>query len=467
MISLDNRKRYCRSGIAQIEIITALFLLALAFSFFTLQLPSNIFLVLIAGCLIFTLSFINTDFVLVILILATLLSPEIAIGGVKGREIVIRAEDIFLIFVFLGWLAKIAVNKQMGLLKFTPLNKPIAVYVVVSLIATFLGIIEGFVNYRTAFFYLLKYIEYYLLFFMVVNHIKTRKQVKFFVFFMLITCIFVCLYAARQIPTGERLSAPFEGKGGEPNTFAGYLLLMMSVVGGLLLYPETKRQRLLFLGLLGFVVVVFLLTLSRGGWLGFFPMYAMFIILSKRFRIPLFAVFLVILVSMPFVMPQKVKDRFTDVFAPEATYVLFDQKMTFSKSTAARINAWRSGVERWKARPLLGFGVSAGGVTDNQYTRVLTETGTIGFIVFVWLLVRLFRVGFYSFRNSGGDNFAKGLSLGFLAGLVGLLTHSLSAATFILIRIMEPFWFLAALVVMLPIVLQSSEAGQHGGLNAV
>jgi O-antigen ligase len=204
------------------------------------------------------------------------------------------------------------------------------------------------------------------------------------------------------------------------------------------------------LGFLGFVVVVFLFTLSRGGWLGFFPMYAMFIIFSKRYRIPLFAVFLILLISLPFVLPQKIKDRFADAFAPEATYTVLDTKMNFSLSTAARINAWKQGFERWQVRPLFGFGVAAGGVTDNQYTRVLTETGTVGFIAFVWLLVRIFRMGIGVFQSSEASNFARGLSLGFLAGLVGLLTHSLSAATFILIRVMEPFWFLAALVVMLP-----------------
>lgn len=90
MIPFENRNRCCRRGIVQIEIITALFLLALVFIFFSMQLPSYFFLVLIAGCLIFILSFINTDFVLVILILSTLLSPELSVGGVKGREIIIR-----------------------------------------------------------------------------------------------------------------------------------------------------------------------------------------------------------------------------------------------------------------------------------------------------------------------------------------------------------------------------------------
>lgn len=47
--------------------------------------------------------------------------------------------------------------------------------------------------------------------------------------------------------------------------------------------------------------------------------------------------------------------------------------------------------------------------------------------------------------------------MGFLAGFIGLLIHSFSANTFIIVRIMEPFWFLTALVMMLPEILQSKE----------
>ena len=48
------------------------------------------------------------------------------------------------------------------------------------------------------------------------------------------------------------------------------------------------------------------------------------------------------------------------------------------------------------------------------------------------------------------DSLFKGLALGFLAGHIGMLFHAISANTFILIRIMEPYWFLAGMVMMIP-----------------
>ena len=52
------------------------------------------------------------------------------------------------------------------------------------------------------------------------------------------------------------------------------------------------------------------------------------------------------------------------------------------------------------------------------------------------------------------------MALGFLAGTVGLLMHAIGSNTFIIVRIMEPFWFFAGIVVMLPL-LERDEAARR------
>ncbi len=61
----------------------------------------------------------------------------------------------------------------------------------------------------------------------------------------------------------------------------------------------------------------------------------------------------------------------------------------------------------------------------------------------------MFRASFRVYRTCR-DPLYCGLALGHLGALVGLLVHSIGANTFIIVRIMEPFWFLTALVVMSP-----------------
>jgi hypothetical protein len=55
------------------------------------------------------------------------------------------------------------------------------------------------------------------------------------------------------------------------------------------------------------------------------------------------------------------------------------------------------------------------------------------------------------------DPFAKGLAHGFLLALVAMLAHGIGANTFIIIRIMEPFWLCAGLVMLLPTLAAQAE----------
>jgi O-antigen ligase len=85
---------------------------------------------------------------------------------------------------------------------------------------------------------------------------------------------------------------------------------------------------------------------------------------------------------------------------------------------------------------------------DAQYPRILVETGIVGMLAFAWLIFALFRVGVGTWLDSK-DDLLRSLSVGLIAGLVGLLVHALAANTFIIVRIMEPFWCVAGIVVAL------------------
>jgi hypothetical protein len=50
----------------------------------------------------------------------------------------------------------------------------------------------------------------------------------------------------------------------------------------------------------------------------------------------------------------------------------------------------------------------------------------------------------------------RGLVIGFMAGTVGLLFHAIGSNTFIIIRIMEPFWFFAGVALALPTLRETS-----------
>jgi len=425
--------------------------LGIVVSKFSFEVP----LILVLGIIVFILTLVNTEAGLAILIFSMLLSPEIIVGEVPGRDIVIRIDDLLLIIITFAWMAKTAINKGLALFVKTPLNKAIGVYVLVCIIATLRGVALGFVVPEKAFFYVLRYVEYFLLFILVANHIHSRKQVKFFLAAFFITCAIVSVYGMLQIPQGVRVSAPFEGQVGEPNTFGGYLLFIFCLAMGLSLQKAPKNLKLALAGLIILISLPFLYTLSRASYIGIIFSFLAFILFSKR-KLALITVMVTIAVSVLVIRPEAVLERVKYTFELEDESLAKIGNVYLDYSSSARIFSWLNSVEAWKKHPILGRGVTGFAFVDGQYIRILPELGIIGFLVFLWLLWTIYKNSHSIYRQMD-DNLYKGLTLGFIAGFIGLAVHALTANTFILIRVMEPFWFVTGIIMMLPKVKEEEE----------
>jgi O-antigen ligase len=425
--------------------------LGIVVSKFSFEVP----LILVLGIIVFILTLVNTEAGLAILIFSMLLSPEIIVGEVPGRDIVIRIDDLLLIIITFAWMAKTAINKGLALFKKTPLNKAIGVYAMVCVIATLKGILLGYVVPEKGILYTLRYIEYFLLYILVVNHIHSRKQIKFFLGAFFITCAIVSVYGLIQIPQGIRVSAPFEGTTGEPNTFGGYLLFIFCLALGLSLKKVPRNLKYALAGLIILITFPFLYTLSRASYLAIIFSFLTFILFSKK-KIVLITVMVTISVSVILIKPETVLERVQYTFKFEDESLARVGGIYLDYSSSARIFSWVDSFNTWKKHPILGRGITGFAFLDGQYIRILPEMGIIGFFAFLWLLWTIYKnsVGIYKQMD---DNLYKGLTLGFIAGFIGLAIHALTANTFILLRVMEPFWFIAGIIMMLPKVKEEEE----------
>ena len=99
--------------------------------------------------------------------------------------------------------------------------------------------------------------------------------------------------------------------------------------------------------------------------------------------------------------------------------------------------------------PILGRGITGYAWADAQYVKIIGETGLAGLLAFIIITARLW-LNTRRIYATEDDPFAKGLALGVSLGLVAMLAHAVGANTFIIIRIMEPFWLCAGLVMILP-----------------
>jgi O-antigen ligase len=156
-------------------------------------------------------------------------------------------------------------------------------------------------------------------------------------------------------------------------------------------------------------------------------------------------------VLLPFISPEPAKERIAYTFeqGKARTDVVEISGIKLDTSTSSRLKSWKNVAKDWNNRPILGFGVTGYGFVDAQYFRVLIETGILGLALFFFLLFRIFGQAYRTFKITP-EPFERGLCMGFLAGFIGLLVHAIGANTFIIVRIMEPFWFVLAMVVMIP-----------------
>lgn len=409
-----------------------------------------------AGLALLIITFLNTEFVIYLLILSMLLSPEFVVGGgglAESRQMTLRLDDIILLIVFFAWFAKTAINKDLGLFLRTPLNRPMFIYSVIFLISTSLGVFLGNIRPASGYFYCLKYIEYFFVYFLVANNLRDEAQAERYFWVAVFTCLVIAVYAIAQIPAGERVTAPFEGAHGEPNTLGGYLLFMLAIMGGLLLNMRRPLHQFLLFSASGIMAVPLLYTLSRSSWLGMIPVAFVLFVFTRRKLTVIIAVLLAVAI-IGMAMPEKVSTRFIKTFQGNENIRGTRRVGPFvlDQSASDRVMHYEEALKVWLEAPVLGHGATGGFLVDSQIIRVMMEAGAAGLLAFLYLIYRIHFQLRENYLKLESD-LHRGLCLGVLAGLWGLLFHSLGASTFIIIRVMEPFWLMVAITITLPTLL--------------
>jgi len=421
---------------------------------------------LIALALVFIPTLIKPDIGFIIIIISMLFSPDIILGKTSAREIAVRVDDIFLLLVIFAWLIRSAFSKDLSKAFSNKLTPLFFSYITICLVSSVIAATIGRIDLKLSLLSILKYAEYFLLFLMVKDNLKNMRQVKLFVLVFLLTALIVSvhtnLYIQDQINAGVtffRVAPPVESRGGgEANTMGGYLLFMLAMTAGLLLYSRNFLVRVFLIILALFMLRSFLYTLSRGSYLAFLPVAVALVFLSRKLLFGFLVGAIIVIVVM--FMPQMVKERVSQTVVPKEG--VGGRYMDLEESPKLRLDSWKNVIfEKFPKSPLIGHGVAKGFI-DGQFFSTLNEVGFLGLMVFIWILIRLFNAARLSFHYllKARDNFALGITAGFIAGFVGLLFHSISTNTFIIIRIMEPFWFIAAIVVSLPGMLPQEASGQ-------
>ncbi len=402
---------------------------------------------------VFCCTLVKVELGVALLVLAMVLSPEIDAGpvGMGRRALSLRYDDILILLVFLGVLARQAWEGKPLLWRPSPINLPIVLYYGIAVLASLKAwrLSLPYWDRQVAFLILVKMAEFYMVFFLVGNAIRDLRQVRWQLLVFLVAALCVSLYGLFTVGTESRVSAPFETGGSEPNTLGGYLVIVMMVAVALFTQAPDFKRRMMAFGVFLLAFWPFLHTLSRASYLALIVGLVALGLKSRWFSIVVATG--VILASSSVLMPDEVKDRVNYTFQRgSGTPIAIAGRETglqVDKSTYERIYVWEKVRFNLRVWPWLGGGVAWDNVLDSQYARVTIETGLIGLAAFLFMQWRIMRTASQAFRWSG-DWVGRAAGLAGFAATVAMIVHSLGTISFLIVRIMEPYWFLIALGVV-------------------
>jgi len=363
------------------------------------------------------------------------------------------ALETFSTLVILFWLVKrsLIFKKEGKFFPATVLNRPIAGYALVILLATINSV--NFKSSIIAFFG--KTLEYILLYFAVCDTVKTKKTFYLILLGLILAGGGLVIDSAFQYFTGTdlfrhyqmnddfRLKASFSNA----NDFAGWLILITPLFILLILSRLRNKSFLSAFGLgsLSLLMLVCLwLTFSKAAILGLFIALIFLTVYFSRKKKR--AVFFVIAALIFFAV-------FSFLKGWPQEFINTDR----SASVLLRIDLWKTALSAWADYPLLGSGPSTyvqiipfyntgwqlnTSYPHNSFLHMSVETGLAGLCVFIWVIFELF--------SSIAVKLRAGIShqpeiVGLAAGIGVFLFQSFFDTNLYAVQLVIPFWIFIGL----------------------
>lgn len=462
---------------SRVVIITlaSLFLILNVVALLTALIPPKVVFVLMGGLVAFCITMLRLEYGLIILVFALPWTLQLKVADIANTPFKIGSDDAVLFGMVLGWLAHMATEK-VGPFPPSPLNLPIVAFVTWACLSFIpLGLTKGASVLAICGLHLFKWVEFALVYFIVLRVVNTEEQAKRFVILSLISCAVVVAIQLTLTATGSYGRVTYLGgiatrvyvPGVEANSVLGaYYLLSFGIILSLLVSMGIRHKGLLIaftavvsIGLfftygrasyLGMATVLLVLTISGGG---------------AKVRLP-FAFLIMALCALMYFLP------FVAQRISMTAHLEKGGALKFEESADSRLDAWRAAAKVFVERPTnpfigIGFwgarfhGAWGDSTVHNQWLAYLIEMGVVGFAIFCWLMKRVIHQILLLHRLSSGDHFCKALSIGFLAGVIGVLVASFFGELLESPRVMGPFWFMIALIVALKNIKEEESEGKE------
>jgi len=349
-----------------------------------------------------------------------------------------------MLLVLIGWIYKLARKKSKGVLR-TPLDLPIIIFVIIGFISTFNSLILKQSLIAMPVVTVVIFLSYYLVF----SNITDKKFLKKFVLAMILGGTIIAYFGIYE-RSMEGIKQSYVTLI-NPNILAGYLILIIPIVSSLLFYaPKGSKKALLAFSFITMVICL-ILTRSRAGWLALVGAMIFLVIIEKRKRLAI-GLTLVLIVVTSILIPS-VRIRLVTIFDLN------------SLVNEERIYGAKSALQMIKDYPLTGVGVNNFYHVYPQYQlpearehlihahniflQIGAEMGLFGLAVFLWLLIKVFKVGWKTLKKIKEGDYLRALVIGLLGSLVAFLVNQQFDYIWVKASLFIFFWVLLAILLVI------------------
>ncbi len=431
------------------------------------------------------------------LVIVTLL-PKFPLVSVPGIYVAIRFEDLLLLLLAIILIPKVVVDFKKVVRD--PLIVAFLIFFVVGFVSLLAGsFITQTVDFRLGLLHFARRFEYvtpFLAAYLLIPKEKIVENIYFYVKILLIIVFVSFIYGIGEryfrfpviITQNNEYSkgiALFWTPGSHINaTFAGhydlaaFLVLVMPVFLAVMFTVKQKLSKFLIFLSSGMGLWLLINTVSRIAQVSYLLAISIALLLIKKFK----GFGIAILISIIFMMMssgldarfgraiQVIYERITTgknfSYVERHFVALADQIVVVTStpvppiqdvSIAIRANVeWPRAIRSFTKNPLLGTGYSSIGLaTDNDYLRMLGETGVLGFLAFGLIFFRIGKIYWGAFVHRSAWS---GIKLAFIAGIFGAVIGTFLSTFFIDLfeasKFAIVFWLLLGCAVKL---IQSKE----------
>jgi O-antigen ligase len=346
----------------------------------------------------------------------------IGAGGLR-----LNSADLLVVFLAIGWLLSYTLPSSMGGIRDRTLSH-IPTYLIiatVALLCVMLLSIAVALSKSDSLKEISKWLEFSALLLLGAQYIRTRRQLWTMIVIICLAAISQAFYGYIQylFNLGPQVfvrdtSLRVYGTFGQPNPFAGYINMPLSIVLALTLLGRNWMTRILAGTATVLLGMVEILTQSRGGEIAIASALVFIILVGMPqirilMRLGIIALLGFVEASMAGWIPLHIFNPILHTLG--LVQISFTHPSSQDYSTAERLAHWIAGLHMYIDHPILGVGignypdaypqyfitifVDPLGHAHNYYINIAAETGSIGLIVYLLFVLATFVVAGRVVRN--------------------------------------------------------------------